>query len=103
MGAPSSSALPPGALGHAGEPEHGPGTKPKGVRGEARPVAGAAERSQAHSGNRHPLRRRRKSRGAAGAQEAHPPAAAAPPPAPARALLWGHRRVPLPLWAQCSP
>ena len=96
MGAPSSSALPPGALGHTEEPEHGPGTKPKGVRGEARQVAGAADRSQAHSGDRHPLLRRWKSRGASGAQEA----AAQPLPAPARALLWVHRRVPLPLWAQ---
>lgn len=76
MGAPSSSALPPGALGHAGEPEHGPGTKPKGVRGEARQVAGAAERSQAHSGDRHPLRRQRGYGGPGGP----PPAAAAPPP-----------------------
>ena len=79
-GGTPSSALPPGGLGHAGEPERGPGTKPKGVCGEAYQVGSAAERSQAHSGDMRPLRRRQKSRGAAGAQEAHLPQAAAPPP-----------------------
>ena len=72
-GGTPSSALPPGGLGHAGEPERAPGTKPKGVCGEAHQAAGAAERSRARSGDRRPLRRRQKSSGAAGAQEAHLP------------------------------
>lgn len=52
-----SRALPPGGLGHAGKPEHAPGTKPKGMRGEARQAAGAAERSQAHGAHCEGVRR----------------------------------------------
>lgn len=56
-GGTPSRALPPGGLGHVGEPEHGPGTKPRGMRGEARQVARAAERSQAHGAHCKGVRR----------------------------------------------
>ena len=49
-----AETLPLGGLGHAGEPERGPGTKPKGTRSKAGQVANAVERSQEQSSGRKP-------------------------------------------------
>lgn len=96
MGAPSSSALPPGALGTLGSQSMDRNEPKGGAWGEAHPVAGSS-RGAKRTARQAPAKASEGQeglRGPGGPPQRQQPR---PHPAPARALLWGHRQVPLSL------